>query len=171
MHRGMKHYKAPWSRSLILVSALASSLCLAVSFLPAPGLATLHAGQFTVLLRLVPLALIVGCALFTVRGYTLTADSILIHRLLWATRLPRANLQAARFDPEAIRASLRLFGNGGFFSITGYFRNRHLGGYRAFVTDPRRTVVLRYPGRTVVVSPDDPAAFIHELSESERNAL
>lgn len=166
----MKHYKAPWSRSLILVSALASCLCLAVIFLPATGLATLHLRPFTFLLRLVPLALIVGCALFTIRGYTLTADSILIHRLLWATRLPRATLQAARFDPDATRASLRLFGNGGFFSMTGYFRNRHLGGYRAFVTDPHRTVVLRYPERTVVVSPDDPAAFVRDLLNPDRNA-
>jgi hypothetical protein len=35
--------------------------------------------------------------------------------------------------------------------------------YRAFVTDPHRTVVLRYAHRTVVVSPDEPEEFIHNL--------
>ncbi len=52
---------------------------------------------------------------------------------------------------------------GGLFSFTGSFRNKALGAYRAFVTDPHRTVVLRFPKRTVIVSPDSPEAFLHEI--------
>jgi hypothetical protein len=54
------------------------------------------------------------------------------------------------------------------FSFTGLFRNRTLGMYRAFVTDPRRAVVLRLPRRTVVVSPADPEAFVREVQEVVR---
>ncbi len=46
-----------------------------------------------------------------------------------------------------MRGSLRLFGNGGMFSITGLYRNRALGNYRAFVTDLKKTVVLRFMKR------------------------
>jgi hypothetical protein len=84
----------------------------------------------------------------TVRGYTVTSDTILVQRLFWTTRLPLAGLQSARFEPEAMRWSIRTFGNGGLFSFTGCFRNKLLGAYRAFVTDPRRAVVLRYSGRS-----------------------
>ena len=112
------------------------------------------------------LALVVACALFIVRGYTVTPDAILVHRLLWTTRLPLAGLQSAQFEPNAMRWSIRTFGNGGFFSFSGFYRNKLLGAYRAFVTDRNRTVVLRYSGRTVVVSPSSPEEFAHEFVSS-----
>ena len=59
-----------------------------------------------------------------------------------------------------MRGSVRVFGNGGLFSITGRFWNRKLGWYRAYATDPSRAVVLRYPKRTVVITPHDPQHFI-----------
>jgi hypothetical protein len=113
---------------------------------------------------LVPFGLIGGTALFAIRGYSITPAAILVHRLFWATRLPRAGLESARFEPDAMRRSLRLMGNGGLFSFTGLFRNRLLGTYRAFVTDPRRTVVLQYPRRPVLVSPARPEEFIRDLA-------
>jgi hypothetical protein len=47
--------------------------------------------------------------------------------------------------------------------VTGLFRNRTLGMYRAFVTDPARAVVLKTAGRTIVISPSEPEAFLEEL--------
>ena len=57
----------------------------------------------------------------------------------------------------------RLPGNGGFFSFTGFYRNKTLGAYRAYVTDRHLTVVLRYAERTVVISPSSPEAFARDL--------
>ncbi|MGA9351360.1 MAG: PH domain-containing protein [Anaerolineae bacterium] len=150
----MKHYKAHWGIPLIVVSSLLTVLCL--------GIAYEAFMQSHTLFGLLLLALILGCALFTIRGYTVTPDAILIHRLFWATRLPLAGLQSAQFQPRVMRWSIRC-GNGGFFSITGFYWSKLLGVYRAFVTDLRRTVVLRYTGRTVVVSPSSPEEFVHEL--------
>jgi hypothetical protein len=117
-------------------------------------------------LGLVPLLLIPGCALFSIRGYSLTAESILVHRLLWTTVLPRAGLESARFEPPAMRSSIRTFGNGGFFSFTGLYWNKLLGSYRAFVTDPKRAVVLRYASRrAVVISPVAPELFVQDLAK------
>ena len=103
----MKTYKAPWSTSLIVVSVLATLLCLGITFgiplLPAPK----HCGELAMWLRWLPMVLIIGSALFTIRGYTISPDAILVHRLLWATRLPRAGVQSAEFVPNAMRKSLR----------------------------------------------------------------
>jgi hypothetical protein len=55
-------------------------------------------------------------------------------------------------------------GNGGFFAFTGYFRNKELGAYRAFMTDRRLAVVLRFPDRVIVVSPDRPEDFVSAIS-------
>ncbi len=65
--------------------------------------------------------------------------------------------------PTAMAGSLRIAGNGGLFSFTGWFWSRRLGRYRAFVTDPARSVVLKFSDRTVVVSPDVPEEFVAAL--------
>lgn len=154
-----KHHQAPWSTLLIVMSTMATLLCLGI-----PLVMVKHGEHVPFWAVLLPLSLVLGCALFTIRGYTITGNAILVHRLFWTTRLPRADLQSARFDPKAMRRSIRTFGNGGFFSFTGFYRNKLLGAYRAFVTDPHRAVVLRYSKRTVVVSPGAPEDFIRELS-------
>lgn len=161
----MNHFRAPWSTTLIVLSTLSTLICIGATYVLWSRLTAAGAGTLRVWLSLLP-AVIVGCALFTIRGYSLTHDAILIQRLLWATRVPLAGLKSITFDPNAMRWSIRTFGNGGCFSFSGYFSNRRLGAYRAFVTDPRRTVVLRYSHRTVVVSPDRPEAFVDKISRS-----
>ena len=69
-----------------------------------------------------------------------------------------------------MRWSTRTFGNGGLFSFTGFFRNKALGAYRAFVTDPHQTVVLHFPTRTVVVSPSAPEQFVHDIGVTNHAA-
>jgi hypothetical protein len=158
----MKYFKAPWGWTLILVSAFASVALLAVSVTGFTTLSHRHPAG-ALLIMAAPVGILLGCALFTVRGYSLGQGLLLVHRLFWATPLPLAGLQAASYEPNAMRWSLRTFGNGGFFSISGFYRNRRLGSYRAFVTDLKRTVVLRFPSRTIVVSPEVPEQFVCEL--------
>jgi len=155
----MKHYKAPWGTSLVVMSSVISVLCLGITIGTVWQGHGLHAW-----VGLLPFGIIVGSVLFTIRGYTITSDAILVHRLFWATRVPLAGLKSAQFKPDAMRRSIRTFGNGGSFSFAGWFCNRTLGSYRAFVTDPHRTVVLHYADRTVVVSPDEPEDFIRNLA-------
>jgi len=160
----MKHYKAPWSTSLIVMSALVTALCAGISAGAWLESSAMHHPSAFRWPALLPLVLLLVAALFTIRGYTISSDAILVHRLLWDTRLPRAGLQSACPDPDAMRKSLRTFGNGGAFSFTGFYYNQRLRSYRAFVTDPKLAVVLRYPTRRVVVSPGAPEAFVHELA-------
>jgi hypothetical protein len=111
---------------------------------------------------LLPLILL-GCLPFMVMGYEITEDAIFIRRPLWKTRLDRVGLKSAESVPNVMTKSLRTCGNGGGFSFTGWYWNKPLGFYRAFVTDLNRTVVLRFERRTVVVSPDDPENFVNAL--------
>jgi hypothetical protein len=147
-------YKAPWGKTLCWMSAFTVILILAVAV---PLLLKEPVGWLVTLL--LPVA-----ALFIVRSYAIEPNVLAIRRLLWTTRLPLAGLQSAEVSPNVMRGSLRLFGNGGMFSITGLFRNRALGNYRAFVTDLTKTVVLRFPKRTVVVSPENPERFVGDIS-------
>ena len=102
-------------------------------------------------------------ALFCVRGYTIRHSEVWIQRSFWQTRLPLKELKRAYADAEAMKGTTRSAGNGGFMAYTGWFRSRKLGSYRAYVTDPARCVVLEFAQRKVVISPDDPVAFVRAL--------
>lgn len=164
----MKHYDAPWSKSLIGVSIFTTVTCLAVAGGMGWEAAARPQGVFFWFLAALPLLILFGAALCAIRGYSVGIDAILVHRLLWSTPLPRAGLESATFEPEAMRGSLRTFGNGGAFSFSGLYYSRRLGSYRAFVTDQHRTVVLRYATRRVVLSPDSSGDFVSELARPKR---
>ncbi|HSP42441.1 MAG TPA: PH domain-containing protein [Luteolibacter sp.] len=158
----MKTYQAPWGGALIVIS----SLLVVLSIASVVGLPMLLPNVPEGMASLAPwlLPVIVLCCLpFMIRGYVITEDAILIRRLFWTTRLDCAGLKSVDSVPNAMRRSLRTFGNGGGFSVTGWYWSKSLGFYRAFVTDLNRTVVLRFANRTVVVSPDDPEGFVNEL--------
>ncbi len=153
----MKFYGAPWSKWLVAISVLATLICLGIVVgmpFPRPSF-WLRAG--------LPLLLLIA-ALFMVRGYTVTPTEIMIHRLGWVTHLPLVNLESVRAAPSCMRFARRLWGNGGLYSFTGLYRTKVLGYFRAFVTDGMRTVVLRFPSKTVVISPDDPNDFVQYVS-------
>lgn len=163
MNGSSREHEAPWSRFLIIVSAVASLILLAVGGLTLWAVRDL--GGFGIALSVLVLALLPGSALFVIRGYRLDGAQLYVRRLLWETPVDLRGLDLVRFDPASLKGSIRLFGNGGLFSFSGVFWNRHLGRYRAFVTDHAKAVVLRISGRTVVVSPADPLGFVAEVLE------
>jgi len=153
-------YSARWSRLLILVSVAMTILLIGAS----AGIVVWKPAGFRAdWIPWLPLLVLTGCLPFVIRGYTVTDHAILIHRLCWDTRLPLAGLESVTNLPHAMRGSLRLCGNGGMYSFTGFYWNKSLRSYRAFVTDTGRTVVLKFRGKTVVVSPVDPEKFAREL--------
>jgi len=153
-------FSAPWSRSLRLLTTSSVVVLLTVALV---GL--LLGPRQSLVGRLAtvgaPLVVLLGTLLFMVRGYVLTESGIEVRRLGWSTDLPLAGLVAVNGEPQGLRGSLRLFGNGGLFAISGWFWNRRIGRFRAYATDPERAVLLRYrDGKKVVVTPDDVQHFI-----------
>jgi hypothetical protein len=151
----MKFYKAHWGGWLVGLTVLMTVLCL--------GAAVYWGLQGNWWHSFGLLALTVGCALFSIRGYTITPGALLVHRLFWVTRVPLAGLQSAQTLPGGISWRGIRIGNGGFFSFSGWSYVPGRGFYRVFVTDTNRKVVLHFAQRKVVVSPCAPEDFIREL--------
>jgi len=153
-------FSAPWSRSLRVLTTAAVALLLAlvlIGLLAGPR----QLWVWRLAMVGVPLVVLVGSLLFMVRGYVLTESQIEVERLGWSTVLPFAGLAAVSGEPQGLQGSLRLFGNGGLFGISGWFWNRRIGRFRAYATDPERAVLLRYrDGRKVLVTPHDVQHFI-----------
>src|SRR4051812_3091219 len=114
----MTRFKAPWGGVLIGTSILATALCAIVL---ASRWQVLLAARFTTWnfwFSALPLLLVLGAALFTILGYTVTPDAILVRRLFWETRLPLQDLQSIEYQPNGMRRSWRTCGNGGLFSFS-----------------------------------------------------
>lgn len=155
------YFRAPWGGRLKLITLLGSAFMLGLpAYLYFYKLAyTAHGDRALLLL---PFLLLLS-ALFIVRGYALTPSMLYIQRLFWQTKIELSHLQTVLVDPEATSGSIRTLGNGGLFSFSGRFRNKNLGNYSAFLTDHQRAVVLSFPNRKIVISPENPQDFERQL--------
>lgn len=156
-------FGAPWGREVMIVTAL--------------GLVALGAPLVVLIVRsnavfplLITGSVLLVTALLCVRGYVLRPHQLVIRRLLWSTRWPIDPGTRVTIRPNAMEGSWRTWGNAGLFAISGHFAGSGLGRYRAFVTDPRRTVVLETAAGVVVVSPDRPEDFARAVDESRSAA-
>ncbi len=139
-----RDYGAPWDNKIKIITIGISVVLLAITVL------------VDSIYSLLPILILIGCLFFSIQGYSLRNGKLLIHRLGWSNAFELAELTKIEVNPQAMTGSIRLFGNGGLFGFTGYFRNTILGKYRAFVTDTARCVVLQFGDRIIVISPDDP---------------
>lgn len=53
--------------------------------------------------------------------------------------------------PETLKGSIRTFGSGGLFGFTGYFRNKSLGKYTAFISNTRKPLLLFSNGKKKII--------------------
>ncbi len=94
-------------------------------------------------------------------AYHLERDALIIERRRGSSRI------TGRIEPHTEKARLGLrLGSGGLYGYRGRFRVAGGGWTRAFVTDVRRTVLIKVGGRRIVLSPVDPAGLV----EVVRNA-
>ncbi len=156
-------FGAPWSTSvkvitMLVVVTIAIVVIVGISLLDNGG-----SGSSTLLALatiIIPALTLVVSACWMIRGYVVTGEVLLVLRLGWQSKLKLKGLESVEADPEAMAHSLRTFGNGGLFCFCGRFRNKKLGAYRAYATDPKRSVVLKFQDQTVVVTPDRPDDFV-----------
>lgn len=118
--------------------------------------------DLTLLLVLGALVLL-ATAIVGIRGYRLTPDEIQVRHFGWSQRWRLRDLRDVNVRPGVLTGSIRTMGIGGFFGYIGRFRSSVLGEYQAYVTDGSRAVVLRFADNTLVISPDDPAAFVSKV--------
>lgn len=157
-------FSAPWSVGVKIITVLGLALLLGISFIGSQKISESEPLLARLAAALLPLVILLGTLPFIVRGYVIADGELRIERLGWENRFALADVVSVEANPDAMRWSLRLFGDGGLFGYFGWFWNRRLGTYRAYGTNPKNTVVLKLNDRTIVVTPHDPARFVAEVS-------
>ncbi len=101
-----------------------------------------------------------------IRGYEVHPQEILVMRLGWAKSITLTGLKSIESNPEIMNNAMKYYSNPGLFSMLGVFRNLKYEKFRVWITDPKRSVVLKYDNeKTYVVSPGDPEKFIKLVKE------
>lgn len=143
-----EHFFAPWSTRLKLTTGVFAAVLLVAAVAAAGWGSAVAAG------------ILVVAGAFAIRGYSVMDGRLLIHRLGWSTKFDLTELTSAGVNPGATLGSLRTMGIGGLFGFVGRYYNEILGSYRAYATNEFNTVVLMFGDETIVVTPDDPQAFV-----------
>ena len=154
-----RYFKATWGQQLKSSTAGVSCLLIGISVYSL-WLMLNNSTSISLLGAFSPLAIIVFCSLFAVRGYTISGNRLTVHRLGWSNTIDLSELSSATYVPGVMHGSIRTFANGGLFSFAGNYYNSNIGAYRAYATDSMKAVVLKFAGNTIVVSPDEPEEFI-----------
>lgn len=162
-----RYFKASWGQYLKAITGGISALLIGISFYSL-WLMLNGSNNISLLGILSPLAVIALCSLFTVRGYTISGDQLIVHRLGWTNTIELSELTSATHIPGVMQGSFRTFANGGLFSFAGNFYDSNLGHYRAYATDSMNSVVLKFANKTIVVSPDEPEEFISIITAASK---
>lgn len=100
-----------------------------------------------------------------VRRYRLAGGELVVERPFRSVRLPLAGLTAATHDRDAMRGAWKIRGNKGLGTTSGRFWSKRLGRFDAYLSDREHAVVLRWPGRCVVLSPEQHSLFIENVGK------
>lgn len=111
------------------------------------------------------LAVVLGLSYaYSPRGYRVSADAIIVKRLIGNVRVPIANLRSIRgVEKDDLRGAVRLWGSGGFFGYFGLFRTTKLGRCTWYATDRKKLIVAIGASKTTVYSPDDTEGFLNAI--------
>jgi hypothetical protein len=116
-------------------------------------------------LYVMPFAMIIIPVLtfgFSPKGYVIEDDVFTILRPFKTKNYPLSDIQSVtEVEKKNLKGSIRTFGVGGLFGYFGRFRNSTYGNMVWYATRRDRFVVIKCSnGKTIVITPDDPAAFV-----------
>lgn len=147
-----KHHKAPLPRFLALYTGAVMLFCLVF--------AAIEAQEGDVLSALGLIGIIMLGYALSVQGYSVVDGKLFIHRGGWAHTLDLRQLRHIEVSPNVMIGSASLWSTRGFFGMAGRMRNATLGRYRAYATDQKKAVVLEIGQERLVVTPEQPEAFV-----------
>ncbi len=160
----MSHYHSTWDSSVwawTLGSLGLVSVLLVVVLLRARTSHTIS--LVTAAILILPLMLVVP---FAPRGFEISGSTLRIKTLLTSFRYDLRKVRGATIaSPAAVFSggTWRAFGVGGLFGYYGYFNSPQFGYLLAFVTNTEKLVMLPFPARVLVISPDRPQEFLREV--------
>jgi hypothetical protein len=160
------NFAAPIGTRVRVVTALVGAILVTIGLIPffLRSIGARAPDELAWLGPAIALPVVVAALLLAVvRGYRLVGEELHVIRLGRVNRYPLAGLAQAETNRNAMAHAWKKWGNDGLGAVTGSFRSKQLGAFEVLLTDVNHAVVLRWPGRTLVVSPDREAFFVESV--------
>jgi hypothetical protein len=127
-----------------------------------------HGGQMLItILFAFPFIFVIGMLAFAPRECTIVGNELRVKTLVFTLKYDLTEMRGAMpVSQEDIRfgKTIRLFGAGWPLKPYGYFSNAKLGRFLAFVTDWQKMVLIVFPGKRLLVSPDNPKIILDRFA-------
>ena len=157
-------FRAPWSPLLTLITGFTLALFM-VLFIALPLILLVDGGHQALLPVSMVWVVTIGFFIWAfrtqfIRNYVLSENRLIVERFGSDTKFALGSLETVWEDPTAMNG-IYVMTNGGLFAFSGKnCRNKKLGVFEAYATHKKRSVVLRFPNHILVVTPEDPTAFV-----------
>jgi hypothetical protein len=146
----MRAFAASYDRMTKIISAF----CLALA--AALGIMTGSVAAAVVLLAAFGIAF-----LWSPLGYEIGEGALVVRRPTGRVRIPLGDIREVRAShADDFTGCIRLWGSGGLFGYFGLYRTSKLGKSWWYCTSRENMVIVRTETQTLVLSPDDPEAFL-----------
>lgn len=103
---------------------------------------------------------------FSPINYILTADKLIIHRLIADVKIDRNQIKTVEIlEKDTLSWSIRVFGVGGLFGYYGKFANKKLGTMTWYATRKDKTILVQTTdNKKIILTPDDPEKFVADFT-------
>jgi hypothetical protein len=111
-------------------------------------------------LGMVMLLILAIAFVVSTKSYEIGDGKLVIHQQVGSKTYELRGASVVQ-DAQAFRGLVRIFGNGGFFAFDGLYYSSRLGLVRSYARNRSHGVVVHLAGgRKLVLSPDQPEAFV-----------
>jgi len=101
---------------------------------------------------------------YRLKRYALSNGVLRVERAFHSPSFDLVGLSSVDLTENPMKWALKINGNDGLGSISGSFRSKQWGKFKAYLSDNHNAVVLRWTdGRCVIVSPKHTQLFIQTL--------
>ncbi len=114
---------------------------------------------------LLNLAIIVTAYYFSIRGYYVDNEELIIGRPFSEVKILRSDIIKVEFMSEdPLKNAMRLIGSSGMFGYYGSFSNPILKKFTMYGTQTQNYVlIMTLSGKKIIVTPDEPEAFVEAI--------
>jgi transcriptional regulator with XRE-family HTH domain len=159
-------FKAPYAKSLTRTFTVFSVIWIIYSFALCPvmcGFCGMNPAHVLAFFAAFTMINFLNCFVMPI-SFSIKKGKLVVQHFIFATRYDLSALTNIELRPDAMMGAMPLS-----FPIiisSAWYRSALLGTFRAFVNDEANTVLMEFGKKKILVSPDDPAAFVTAIQES-----
>jgi hypothetical protein len=115
----------------------------------------------------VMILMVAGSFGFRIRYYEINSGNLIVKTGFSEKVFSLQGLESARVQERPFAGARKVAGMGGVWSYYGSFRSSSLGEFHAYAASTSSGVLLSWPDKKVLVTPEDSAGFIKAVRPSQ----